>query len=660
MAQSSFWACVFASAMVISTRPVCAARVTPVQQVIAMLNDMKAKGTTAMEVEKKVFAEYAEWVDDRVRDLGFDIKTGQSNIEEHVAFIEKSENAIAILRREIKELDSEIATLSGDKQAATSQRSEDNEEFLKQQEDYAESVDALARAIQVLKSQSHDRPQAELLLQKMATSVPGMRRVLAAFIEEKSKKVMGAPEVAAYEFQSSGIVEVLEGLLDKFKTQLSDLETEESNAAHNFDLEVLHLSNTISKLNSDREEKASVKAKTSEASAHAKGQLTIAKKDLADDQAALGETNSVFATKKRAFEQNQQVRAEEIEAIAKAVEIISDPTVAQSYGKHINLAQVPSFLQRSRASASRAVAREQAAALLRERALATSSKVLASVAAAAVANPFAKVVEMIEDLLAKLKEEAAAEADHKAWCDEQLNKNKVKRDKQTAAVGRLTAEIQQMGAEIQDMADQIAKLSEEQAALTKSMAEATTFRGKEKAENEATIKDAQAAQQAVKQALVILREFYSAQGGAFLQAKRQVPEMAAYKGMQNAKGGVVGMLEVIESDFARLEAETTASEDSAAREYSTFMSESRASNKRKHEEEVKLRLEKDQGEFEQGRKKDDLEAEEDQLAKANAYYEDLKPSCLEVKVNYEDRARMRQEELKALREAYKILDSKSA
>merc|ERR1719345_427853 len=106
------------------------------------------------------------------------------------------------------------------------------------------------------------------------------------------------------------------------------------------------------------------------------------------------------------------------------------------------------------------------------------------------------------------------------------------------------------------------------------MSEATTQRTEEKATNTATMADAAAGEDAVKAALVVLKEFYSSQG-SFLQHK-QAPEMAAYKGMGSAKGGVVGMLEVVASDFARLNADTKAAETAAATEYSGFMADSKA------------------------------------------------------------------------------------
>merc|ERR1719263_812789 len=211
-----------------------------------------------------------------------------------------------------------------------------------------------------------------------------------------------------------------------------------------------------------------------------------------------------------------------------------------------------------------------------------------------------------------------------------------------------------MTGQIEDMAEKIATLLKEQEELTKAMAESTDYRQAEKKENLAIIADAQAGHKAVKKALVVLREFYATQG-SFLQ---QVPEMAEYKGMGGAKGGVVGMLEVIETDFARLEADTTAAETQAATEYDAFMEDSTKDKKAKHDLEVKTKLDKDQTEFERSQTKKELKMEEEELAKANEYYEQLKPNCLEVKVSYEERVARRKEELASLKEAYEILNTK--
>merc|ERR1712137_684339 len=112
------------------------------------------------------------------------------------------------------------------------------------------------------------------------------------------------------------------------------------------------------------------------------------------------------------------------------------------------------------------------------------------------------------------------------------------------------------------------------------------IRQAEKAKNAETIKDAQDAQTAVAQALTVLKEFYAKAGEATAFLQKQQPVAPAifdspYKGLQAENGGVVGMLEVIQSDFARLEAETKASEATAQKKFDEFMTDSKVDKESK-------------------------------------------------------------------------------
>merc|ERR1719281_48391 len=192
------------------------------------------------------------------------------------------------------------------------------------------------------------------------------------------------------------------------------------------------------------------------------------------------------------------------------------------------------------------------------------------------------------------------------------------------------------------------------------MSEATAIREEEKAKNAQTVKDAQEAQVAVAAALQVLKDFYAKASEATALVQGPADDAPAtfdkpYTGMGGSSGGVVGMIEVIESDFARLEAETTASENTAQREYDEFMSDSKADIKSKHKEEFDKGLLKDQKEYELKLAKKDLGESQAALDAALAYYEQLKPQCIEVHVSYEERVARRKQEIEALQEAYRIL-----
>merc|ERR1719389_279133 len=158
---------------------------------------------------------------------------------------------------------------------------------------------------------------------------------------------------------------------------------------------------------------------------------------------------------------------------------------------------------------------------------------------------------MIKDLIVRLMEEATQESEHKGWCDTELGTNKQTREDKSEDVDMLVAKKDQLTADI-------AKLSDE---IDAAVAEATKVRGEEKAKNTQTIADAQEAQTAVASAIEVLNAFYAKAADA-TSLVQQTPDLDApatfdkpYTGMQSENGGVMGMLEVIQSDFARLEAE---------------------------------------------------------------------------------------------------------
>merc|ERR1712156_838042 len=266
------------------------------------------------------------------------------------------------------------------------------------------------------------------------------------------------------------------------------------------------------------------------------------------------------------FESRQQLRTEELEAIAKAIEILSSEVVSGNADKYL-----PTLIQKSGVSlgqfrsGEQTVIQRRAAEFLREQGRQFNSRILSAVADRAAADPFKKVKKMIKDLITRLMEEANEEAEHKGWCDTELSTNEQTRKEKTEAVETLHAEIDQLEASIAKLTEDISDLTKAVAELDAAMAKATTIRQEEKATNEQTIADAGDAQTAVAQALTVLKEFYAKAGEATALLQQPAPEIfdSPYKGMQAENGGVVGMLEVIESDFARLEADTKAAEAAA-------------------------------------------------------------------------------------------------
>jgi len=399
-----------------------------------------------------------------------------------------------------------------------------------------------------------------------------------------------------------------------------------------------------------RDEKAAERAKKLQAKADAEGTLqdTIATRD--DDQKYLADVTAQCEKKASEFAQRQQLRTDEIAALEKAIEILSSDEVSGAADKHLpGLIQIikkpakQTSLAQLRSDGGNSHLKSRVAAFLSIKSKELNSRILSVLATHVDADPFKKVIKMIKDLITKLQEEAAAEASHKEWCDNELSSNEQTRKEKTEQVEMLHAEIDDLSASIAKLTIDITDLTQAIADLDAAVKEATSIREAEKAKNTETIADAKDALDAVGKAVAVLKDFYAKAGDS-----TAVNSAGA--------GGVLGMLEVIESDFARLESETSAAEEAGQKEYDEFMSDSETDKTQKTrdiERNTKKKQDKSQALEE---KKKDLDGTSNELSKAIDYYSKLKPDCIDAGVSYEERVARRKEEIESLQEALRILN----
>merc|ERR1719217_477237 len=133
--------------------PAAAASVTPVQKVIELLNGMLEKGKDERHSEQVSFAAFKQWCDDTTVEKQRAIAEANEMIEVLKADISKAAADAARLTKEIAGHDEDIAVWTGDIKAATAVRGIEKADYDATHKDYSESVDALERAIAVLKKQ---------------------------------------------------------------------------------------------------------------------------------------------------------------------------------------------------------------------------------------------------------------------------------------------------------------------------------------------------------------------------------------------------------------------------------------------------------------------------------------------------------------------------
>merc|ERR1719326_2758061 len=162
-------------------------KVTPVQKVIQLMQGMLEKGKKMKHEEQVQFAAYKQFCDDTTVEKTRAIKEGAEQMEKLSADIQKYEADAAALTKEIAAHDEDISVWEGDIKAATKVREIENADYVVTHKDYSESIDALERAIAVLKKQNFDRKQAEAaLLQVQAGTLISkeQNRIISSFLRQ--------------------------------------------------------------------------------------------------------------------------------------------------------------------------------------------------------------------------------------------------------------------------------------------------------------------------------------------------------------------------------------------------------------------------------------------------------------------------------------------
>jgi len=175
------------------------------------------------------------------------------------------------------------------------------------------------------------------------------------------------------------------------------------------------------------------------------------------------------------------------------------------------------------------------------------------------ADQFKKVKGLIRDMIARLEAEAAADAAKKAWCDRNLADTRQKKSEKIAEIAKLTSRIDLMTANSAQLKEEIAALQAQLGKLAQSQADMDRLRQEQNTAYLATRADQEKGLEGLKLALKILTEYYSGEHD--------------HEAAGGASEGIIGLLEVCESDFTRDLARTIADEESAVAEYEQMTKE---------------------------------------------------------------------------------------
>jgi len=633
-----------------------AVEVSPVQKVIQLLDELKGKVESDLANEGAAMEEYTQWCDEEANSKEDAITGSKRTVADLKATIEDSGATIGSLTSEIDSLTGKISSSEADLSKASALRAKGNKDFQAAEKELVETVDSLERSTSVLKK-NLGLLQSGKVIKEVNMLTAGLSKVVEAswvttqdkaaiqsFLQSQSQdedlEFQPQAKSESYSSQSSGILDTITDMQEKAEESLSGVRKGEMEAAHAFAMLKQGLEDEIAVMKKQLGEATLTRSTTEEELHAADAELTETQTVLKADQEYLAQLKQDCATKSSQWASRQKNAGEETAAIEKAKGILADG--------------VKVFLQTSsKTTLASNDPRTKVVGILKGLSKQFNSFALVELSNRARSDPFGKIRGLVEGMISKLTKQAAEEADQKAFCDEELSESRAKSGTLNGKLDKNAARIEKAEAGKAQLTEEIQTLEAEVAEIDAGNAEATKIRQEEHDQYVKASQDFKDSAAAVAKATGVLSEYYN--NAALLQSSQ--PEFGGAK--SDVGSTIVSILEVAQSDFEQLLAESEADESSAKSAYDKLKQENAVTKATKQGDGKGKQSEIKQLEVSLGNYKENRDTLSSELDAVLTYLDKLKPQC-ETKVeSYAEKKARREQEISGLKEALTILSGES-
>merc|ERR1719182_262077 len=623
------------------------------------------------EEDEEIYDKMACWCETNDKEKTKSIADAEARISDLTTKVEELTANSARLSTEIKNLEKEVAENQAALDKATAIRQKQLAEFNEEEKDLLGSISALKSAVTVLSKHNSllQMPKSHLVgiaatvqneMQKHSSLLTGVlthkeRKAVSSFVQAPEDYFDAEPTFKqSYAPQSGEIFGILKQMKETFETNLSSSQKEEmANQKAYEDLKAAKEAEITAGQN-QIDTKTQELATTDEKNAQAKQDIEDTKNNLSADEQFLMMLKEKCSMTDSEWEERQKTRQLEMEAVSKALAVLSSDDAHDLFTKTFN----PSLLQKENTVHSER--RNQASKLLSSVAKKLQNPRLATLAVRVRLDAFTRVKKAIDDMVAQLLKEKEDEIKHKDFCTDEFNSNELQTEKKVRAKEDLLAKISDLEMTIKQLKEALEALNSEITELQVQLKRAGEDREKQNKEFQMTIADQRATQKLLAQALNVLKGFYAKKAKAVLLQQEEPAGPPPPPGFQEYKknaaaGGVMGMIQQIINDAKAMEAEAIRAEEDAQKAYEDFVKDTNGSVEEKNRDIVNKSETKAKAEADLEQAKDDKSAVLLELEQLGNYKAELHSSCDFVMKNFEIRQSARDEEIEALKQAKAIL-----
>jgi len=579
---------------------------TAMSQTVKLIQGLAANVRTDGKNEQASFDTYACWCEKTMERKAKDISDAKDLISEMSTLIKKLKGEIASHGAEIQQLQKDLAQNAEAVKEATGLRNKENKDYAGERTESEQCIGALEAGINVLSGagtkkaaflEGNSLHEAQLMSvvaglktalshKSSHTLSDAEAQVMNHFVSKPMDFVAHKGMIAAqtgqnpfgdYAPQSSQITGILQGMYDAMTADLEKDNAEEAEAQKSFEelmatktQERKTLEATLAKQESD----SAAKQKSLSESEVTKEDTTA---QLDADEKFFDDTKDSCQTKATQWSVRVRMRTEELNGMELAIKILSGgaKTFEASTSTFVQLAAVT---QHSAQSTNRARAYNQLKMVASQYMSRSVAKIAVEVK---MGGHFDKVITMIDEMIAVMRQEEADDIAHRDRCENAENANKNQAADLASSIKKTEASLKRMGNTKKTLLAEIKTLEDEIADTKKEQQDLLDFRNKDSADFKQALKDDHDAANLLRKAIGALSSFYKRNKmdvPALVQEKKpeyaqdadKAPEASFsgdYGGRKSESGGILAILAMLVEDTEKEMAEGRADDADAQEKY---------------------------------------------------------------------------------------------
>jgi len=657
-------------------------------EVIELLASMLHEFDRQAEEDRVNWEDYSKWSGDTETEKRNFIQEQQALVMSTEATLNANKQQVQQLTQDLTDLEGEVHEEQQSLNELTAMRHEEHQQFQASLTDVTKTIDAVTQAMTILAghygaaapaalAEIRSRVQVALTMfaQRTPTATQQNVQKLSSMLQTGNPDFLNA-DASKYENYGKqgggGVINMLEDLKGQLESQRNDLIATESASQREYETTKAAKDANLAGMRHTHDEKTAKKAGCEATIQQCLSTMDQAKHEIGESQAYVKQMLEDRALFEKQFNERTTMRTQERGATQAALDALQ--SVSAGAKEHVEsvtpglLQSSLSFLQlQSKLSEKAGTRLNGALSNLVRLGQEMTQPVLAQLAEQMRQDfmteqregtfdqgKFGPVLKLLNDLITRLEEEAAAETSQHQWCETEKETSEAAKEEREKIVHQLMATIEALTTNIANLKSEVEFLESEIARVTEETRVAKEIRVKEHELYVASKADHEEVISAIEQAL-------SALGGSF--GLLQVGEGGSPFSATTTGAGAASAQEMLQDLLSRYsEALRTIITDEAAAvkaheelliRNAQFISDCTNSKNAKTAERRGLinQLHNDKAE---------IKTNMIELHETGQYLMDLRPSCDDIRSTFEERTKRREAEIAALKEALQVISDPTA